>query len=236
MTLFVNNQFNLNLYFFSFYVAPQDRLVLSKLRAQYFKFPINIINLQINRATLWLYLNGSNINKPETDGHVVLYQIVRGTTSLKIVSISNWNSYQTFTLTLIFLFILYFNKAHKRKVNNSLVRRGGWIKIELKNVVQRWFEAPETNLGLAIHSYDSDGNTLSVIHHEDVLFESPMVRYLNIELFLLKYLIKTFIDCRDHSLRFVFRIRKHQNRFDENGWQHWIVRIRVPKFGVAVIH
>lgn len=133
---------------------PQDRLVLSKLRAQYFKFPINIINLQINRATLWLYLNGSNINKPETDGHVVLYQIVRGTTSLKIV--------------------------HKRKVNNSLVRRGGWIKIELKNVVQRWFEAPETNLGLAIHSYDSDGNTLSVIHHEDVLFESPMRPFIEV--------------------------------------------------------
>lgn len=65
----------------------------------------------------------------------------------------------------------------RRKIGNSLIQRGGWIKFRLDELVREWFLKPEENFGLSIHSYDREGNPnpLTIIHHDDVGFDSSMV-------------------------------------------------------------
>ena len=68
--------------------APPDRMVLGRHRAQYFKFPANIVNSQVDRAILWLYLKGSRLQPSDSMGHIHIYQVVRGETPLVTSSVS----------------------------------------------------------------------------------------------------------------------------------------------------
>jgi hypothetical protein len=67
-----------------------------------------------------------------------------------------------------FNYLLFFanSKVRAKKVDVSS-KKGVWVQIELKKLVAQWFRHPNENLGLAIHSYDKDGNELAVIEASD---------------------------------------------------------------------
>jgi hypothetical protein len=58
------------------------------------------------------------------------------------------------------------SKVRAKKIEVSS-KKGVWVTIELKKLVSQWFRHPNENLGLAIHSYDSDGKELAVIEAND---------------------------------------------------------------------
>ena len=45
----------------------------------------------------------------------------------------------------------------------------------MEKLLTKWFENPETNLGIVIHAYDNNGQQISVIHSDDVEQDSPLV-------------------------------------------------------------
>lgn len=37
-----------------------------------------------------------------------------------------------------------------------------WIKVDIKKVASHWFRYPKDNLGLVLHSYDTEGRELTI--------------------------------------------------------------------------
>lgn len=59
-----------------------------------------------------------------------------------------------------------------------MIKNGGWVKIDLKRLVSKWFRSPETNLGLTFRAHDEDGQALKVVGRETVQFDSELVSFL----------------------------------------------------------
>lgn len=148
--------------------APSEKLVFGNHRVQYFTFPANVVNSRLQHATLWLYLNGSQSNPVNSDGHIHIYKVVRGEPSLATTTVRNTDSANK---------IIYsFWQIPKTKISYSLLQKSNWIKINITSLVAEWFHRPEDNLGLAIHSHESlHGTELPIIHYEDASLESAKV-------------------------------------------------------------
>ncbi|KAH7643315.1 growth/differentiation factor 11-like protein [Dermatophagoides farinae] len=139
---------------------PFDRIVDQDLRLQYFKFPSNIYHLHVQKAFLWLYMKGSSSSSSsssqlKTNSWIVIYQVVRnGHTPLVLVK--------------------------SKRISNNITRKGGWIHFRMEKLLTKWFENPETNLGIVIHAYDNNGQQISVIHSDDVEQDSPLRPFIEI--------------------------------------------------------
>ena len=44
---------------------------------------------------------------------------------------------------------------------------GQWVKVDVKKLVSQWFRHPKDNLGLVVHSYDSEGRPFVIGHPDD---------------------------------------------------------------------
>ncbi|UXI23294.1 hypothetical protein NH340_JMT09237 [Sarcoptes scabiei] len=134
---------------------PSDRLVDDGHGSiqQYFKFPANIQHQsRVEKAFLWFYLKGSSSVK--SNCRIIIYQVHRGTPSMTMFK--------------------------TKRISNSTARKGGWINVRIEKLVTKWFENPESNLGLAIHAYDSSGQRMTIIHSTDVSNESPLRPFIEI--------------------------------------------------------
>lgn len=50
------------------------------------------------------------------------------------------------------------------------------MTIEIKKLAAQWFRHPKQNLGLVVHSYDSEGRELTIGHPSDVDVDTSQVR------------------------------------------------------------
>jgi hypothetical protein len=123
---------------------PSNLNIPPEVKCQYFKFSPNVLNSHVTKAHLWVYVRPTN-HLQDTTAWIVIYQIVRP---------ENGNDSPT----------LLHVRAKKIEVSS---KKGVWVTIELKKLVSQWFRHPNENLGLAIHSYDSDGKELAVIEAND---------------------------------------------------------------------
>ncbi|RWS27520.1 myostatin-like protein, partial [Leptotrombidium deliense] len=110
------------------FIAPDNLKIPHELKSQYFKFTAKVLNSHLTKAHLWIYVKPSAMH-PKTDGiisgRIIIYQIVRARIGDRPT--------------------LMTNREKKIEVN---VKKGSWVKVEVKKLLTHWIRYPNENLGI----------------------------------------------------------------------------------------